>query len=91
MSHTLRTSSAIMTRGKKHKAPVQPAKYTFYLLRPWTKGEVGGVDSLFSTGWCQGGLMEGVDWDSPLCILQTSVETPLEKKGGGYQVSTSYY
>jgi len=43
MSHILRTNSAIMTRGKKHKAPVQPANYSFYFLGPRLKGEWKGL------------------------------------------------
>lgn len=50
MSHILRTISAIMTTGKKHKAPVQSAKYSFYLLGPWTDGEGEEVHPIFSTG-----------------------------------------
>lgn len=33
----LRINFAIITGGKKHKAPEQRDKHPFHLLRPWTE------------------------------------------------------
>lgn len=83
MSHILRTNSAIMTRGKKHKASGWPGNYSFYLLGPWWKEKWKELTSFSQQAGVREDWWKGAAWDTPLCILLTSVhavETTLGKE-----------